>query len=134
MLYLPPPDGQTSAPTGWRWVVARLSQPVMFLILTLCCMWLVLWPKKRPQFARLRAKVPPNCPLLVCLVVLAAVVLDRWPLFVVYILGAGALLGLILAGTNGLWWGLGSSIVGASLAPVLADEVPARLFHKRRDR
>lgn len=128
MLYLQPPNGDIPTLTGWRWIVVRLSHPAMFLILALCCLLLATWPKKRPQLQHLRSKVPEQCPLVVCVFVLAAVVLDRWPLFVVYILGAGAIIGLILAGIDGLWWGLGSSIIGASLAPVMADEVPVRLF------
>lgn len=132
MLYLPPSQGDSPTLSGWRWVVVRLSQPVMFLILVLCYLWLATWPKKRPQLQRFRAQVPDQCPLIVCVFLLASVVLERWPLFVVCILGAGSLIGLILAGVDGLVWGLGSSIVGASLAPVLADEVPARFFRGGR--
>jgi hypothetical protein len=109
-------------------LVARLSHPVMWLILALSCLTLWLWPRKRAQVNRMRGRVPGTCSLLICLWTLASAVLRRWPYFVVVILGAGAAIGLLLAGFSGLWWGLGSSVVGAGLAPVFADELPPRWF------
>jgi hypothetical protein len=136
MLYLPPPDSdeQRLALSGWRRLIAMASHPVMILILLLCCVWMALWPKKRVQLQRLRARVPSQHSLLLCIHVLAGVVLARWPLFVVTILATGAGVGLILAGFQGAWWGLGASVIGASLAPVIADEVPPRLFKGHRGR
>ena len=134
MLYLPPPESKLLRPplSGWRRLVAWVSHPFMVLILLLCCFWMAVWPKKRAQLQRPRARVPSQHSLLVCVHVLAGVVLERWPFFVLAIMGSGAAVGLVLAGANGVLWGLGSSLVGASLAPVIADDVPPRWFRGHR--
>ena len=129
MLYLPPSDDASNRTHAWHVrLVARLSHPVMWLILALWCVAVWLWPRKRVQLSRMRARVPGTSSLLICLWTLASAVLRRWPYFVVVILGAGAAIGLLLAGVSGLCWGLGSAVVGAGLAPVLADELPPRWF------
>jgi hypothetical protein len=132
MLYLPSPSDAVSSRTQpWHArLVARLSHPIMWLILALSCLALWSWPRKRPQLRLMRARVPVSCSVLTCLWILANAVLQRWPYFVVMILSAGAAIGLLLSGFSGLWWGLGSSIVGAGLAPVLADELPPRWFQR----
>ena len=135
MLYLPPSDDVSSRTDSWHVrLVARLSHPIRWLILALWCLAASLWPRKRVQLSRMRTRVPATSSLLICLWSLSSAVLRRWPYFVVVILGAGAAIGLLLGGFSGLWWGLGSALVGAGLAPVLADELPPRWFQSSSKR
>jgi hypothetical protein len=89
-------------------------------------MWIV--PNKRQQLRALRSRLSAPCPWYVAAWLFAGVLLDRWPLFVVTILGVGGLLGLLIAGPSAMLLGLTSAIVGASLAPVFARDLPAWLF------
>lgn len=132
MLYLPPSESAASRRlSGWRRGIAGLSHPVMMVVLMLCCLWMQLWPSKRPMLLRLRSRVSADASLLLCVHVLAMVVLERWPVFVLAILSIGVVIGLIVAGLDGALWGAGAAVVGASLAPVLADEVPPSWFKGR---
>ena len=132
MLYLPPPEsGPPRRLSGWRRGVATASYPLMVTVLLLCCLWMQLWPKKRPMLRRLRSRVPAQSSLMLCVHVLAGVVLERWPLLILVIFGSGVSIGLILAGPDGALWGVGAAVVGASLAPVVADDVPPSWFKGR---
>jgi hypothetical protein len=135
MLYLPPPEsGAPRRLSGWRRGLATASHPIMMAVLLLSCLWMQLWPKKRPMLKRLRSRVPAEASLMLCVHVLAGVVLERWPLFVLVILGTGVGTGLILVGLDGALWGVGAAVVGASLAPVVADDVPPSWFRGRGGR
>lgn len=130
---LPVPPGH-SLPRGirsrWQRGAAGASRPVLLLVLVLCCAWMALWPKKRLQLQRLRARVAPGRGVWRCSWILAATILERWPLFLLAILALGAGTGLLIGGLGGALWGLPSSLLAASLAPVLADEVPRRWFQR----
>lgn len=108
--------------------IAALSLPVMALILALSCAWMWLLPHKRPQLRVVRARLSAACPWFVAVWLFAGVLLERWPLLVLAMLGAGLLIGLIIAGTAAIVPALAAAVVGASLAPVIAHDLPSWLF------
>lgn len=130
----PPPQpialaSRPRAPKAWpARLISALSAPVMALILLLACLWMWLVPSKRRQLDAARARLSAPCPWYVAVWLFAVVLLDRWPLFVLAILVTGALLGLLIAGPGAIALGLASAVVGASLAPVFARDLPACLF------
>ena len=111
--------------------IALASLPVMALILLLCCSWLRLLPSKRPQLHVLRARVSTEVAWPLAIWHFAAVLLERWPLFVIAILGTGAAVGLLIGGLGSLMLALVASVLGASLAPVFAHDLPAWLFPQK---
>lgn len=117
------------APKAWhvRLLIA-LSAPVMLSILLLVCVWMWVMPTKRRQLRALAARVSTPCPWYVAAWLFAVVLLDRWPLLVLAIVGTGGLLGLLIAGPSASVLGVASAILGASLAPVFARDLPAWLF------
>ena len=107
---------------------AALSRPVMALVLALSCAWMGLLPHKRPQLRVVRARLSAPCPWFVAVWLFAGVLLERWPYLVLAMLGAGLLIGLMIAGTAAIGLALAAAVVGASLAPVIARDLPSWLF------
>jgi hypothetical protein len=100
----------------------------MALILLLTCLWMWLVPNKRRQLHAARARLSVRCPWYVALWLFAVVLLDRWPLLVLAIVAAGGGVAVLIAGPSAIPLALASAIVGASLAPVFAKDLPAWLF------
>lgn len=119
---------------SWPWyvrLVSALSMPLMALVLLLACLWMWIVPRKRARLGTLRSRVPGACPWYVAVWVFAGTVLDRWPFLVLLMLAAGACVGTIIGGPSQIPLGLVSAVFGASLAPVIADDLPAWLFPRR---
>jgi hypothetical protein len=103
----------------------------MVLILLLCCAWMKLLPSKRLQLRTLRARVSGEVAWPLAIWCFAVVLLERWPLFVAAILGTGAVVGMLIGGPGALLLALAASVLGASLAPVFAHDLPAWLFPQK---
>lgn len=128
----PQPVAQVArAPTLRSWylrLVSALSAPLMALIILLACLWMWMVPAKRAQLDALRARVHSACAWYVAVWLFARAVLDRWPFLVFLILAAGAGVGAIIAGPRQIPLALVAAVIGASLAPVFAKDLPPWLF------